>query len=86
VQNKVLEAMSMEKAIVTTAPAVQGITLPQDPPLAVTDDPDRFAAHVTTLLQDAPGRRTMGRAARQHIKEHFNWDRNMKQLVSGTGQ
>jgi glycosyltransferase involved in cell wall biosynthesis len=86
VQNKVLEAMSMEKAIVTTSPAVQGITLPQDPPLAVTDDPDRFAAHVTALLQDAPRRRKMGRAARQHIKEHFNWDRNMKALVSETGQ
>ena len=86
VQNKVLEAMSMEKAIVTTSPAVQGISLPHDPPLAVTDDPDRFAAHVTALLQDAPRRRAMGRAARQHIKEHFNWDRNMKALVSGAGQ
>lgn len=83
VQNKVLEAMSMEKAIVTTPAAVQGIVLPQDPPLAITNDPDRFASHVITLLQNTLRRRTMGRAARQHIIEHFNWDRNMKQLVSG---
>ncbi|MCA1786440.1 MAG: glycosyltransferase, partial [Desulfobacteraceae bacterium] len=48
VQNKVLEAMAMEKAIVTTSPAVQGIALPPEPPLEITDDPARFAAHVTT--------------------------------------
>jgi sugar transferase (PEP-CTERM/EpsH1 system associated) len=81
VQNKVLEAMSMEKAIVTTSPAVQGIEVYDDSLLKIEDDPDRFADRVINLLQDELLRKEMGQAARHHIKERFNWDHNMKDFL-----
>jgi sugar transferase (PEP-CTERM/EpsH1 system associated) len=81
VQNKVLEAMSMEKAVVTTSPAVQGIAVYDDTLLKIEDDPARFAAQVIHLLQDEPLRKKLGRVARRHIIENFNWDHNMKGLI-----
>ncbi len=81
VQNKVLEAMSMAKAIVTTSPAVQGISVYDDSLLKIEDDPDRFAAQVIHLIQNEPERKKMGQAARHHIKENFNWGHNMKSFL-----
>ena len=81
VQNKVLEAMSMAKAIVMTSPAVQGIGVYDDSLLKIEDDPDRFADRVINLLQDELLRKEMGQAARHHIKKCFNWDTNMKGLL-----
>jgi sugar transferase (PEP-CTERM/EpsH1 system associated) len=82
VQNKVLEAMAMEKAIVTTSPAVQGISVSDDSLLKIEDAPDRFAAQVIALLQDAPLRKKMGQAARHHIIENFNWDTNIRSFLT----
>ncbi|OGR12271.1 MAG: hypothetical protein A2097_00800 [Desulfobacula sp. GWF2_41_7] len=82
VQNKVLEAMSMAKAIVTTSPAVQGIEVYDDALLKIEDDPDRFAAQVIQLLQDEPLGTKMGRDARHHIIENFNWDHNMESFLN----
>jgi sugar transferase (PEP-CTERM/EpsH1 system associated) len=82
VQNKVLEAMSMSKAVVTTSPAVQGIEVYDDALLKIENDPDRFAAQVIHLLQDEPLRKKMGQAARRHIIENFNWDTNIGSFLT----
>lgn len=82
VQNKVLEAMSMGKAIVSTSPAVQGIDVHDDALLKIEDDPNRFADQVIALLGNDSLRHKMGQAARQHIRANFNWDINMKNLVA----
>ena len=81
VQNKVLEAMSMAKAIVTTSPAVQGIEVYDGALLKIEDDSDSFAAQVICLLQDELLRKKMGQAARHHMIENFNWDHNMERFL-----
>jgi len=78
VQNKVLEAMSMGKAIVTTSQAVQGIEVYDDSLLKIENDSNEYAARVIDLLQNNSLRQKMGRAARDYIKEKFNWDTHMK--------
>ncbi|MGD9826194.1 TIGR03087 family PEP-CTERM/XrtA system glycosyltransferase [Desulfobacter sp.] len=80
VQNKVLEAMSMGKAIVSTSPAVQGIGAFDKPFISVEDDPKKFAACVINHLQDEPGRNEAGRKARKYIQTHYNWDGNIERL------
>lgn len=83
VQNKVLEAMSMSKAIVTTSQAVQGIGISDKPFLSIVDDPDQFASKIIELLQDQTRRENEGKTARNYIKNHFNWDINMRLLKLG---
>lgn len=80
VQNKVLEAMSMAKAVVTTAPAIQGIGVCDKPFLCVKDDPNQFASKVIELLQDQQQREKIGEEARHYIKKHFNWNTSMDRL------
>jgi len=80
VQNKVLEAMSMGRAIVSTSPAVQGIGALNKPFISIEDDPKKFAACVVNHLQNKPGRDEAGRKARKHIQTHYNWDANMEHL------
>lgn len=81
VQNKVLEAMSMARPVVATPPAVQGISVSDPSLVSIAADPDRFAARVVDLLQDEPLRHAMGRAARNHIKQRFNWHTNLAALA-----
>lgn len=80
VQNKVLEAMSMGKAVVTTFAAIQGITAVPGEHLLVADNPDDFADTVSILLKDKDLRTQLGTSARQFVKSHYNWQTNMKRF------
>jgi sugar transferase (PEP-CTERM/EpsH1 system associated) len=80
IQNKVLEAMSMEKAAITTSQAIQGITAVDGEHLAVADEPKDFAQAVVTLHKDTNRRRTLEKNARRFVKTNYNWQTNMKKL------
>lgn len=82
VQNKVLEAMAMGKAVVTTSMAIQGIHPRPEECLMVADAAQEFAASVTQLLGDADLRNELGRKARDFIERHYQWDACMKDLES----
>ena len=83
VQNKVLEAMSMAKATISTTPAVQGIGLVNNTFVSIEDEASQFAARVIELLREYRKREGAGRASREYIKKHFNWDTNMSLLRLG---
>ncbi len=80
VQNKVLEAMAMARAIVSTSAAVQGIGAFDKPFISIEDDPKKFAACVVNHLRDESGRNETGRKARKYIQTHYSWDANMERL------
>ena len=80
IQNKVLEAMSMEKAVITTSQAIQGITAVNGEHLVVADEPKEFAQSVVTLLKDKDRRFTLGKNARRFVKTNYNWQTNMEKL------
>jgi sugar transferase (PEP-CTERM/EpsH1 system associated) len=70
---KVLEAMGMGKAIVSTALGCEGFDLVPDQELVVADDPAEFAVAVVDLLRDAERRERLGRAARRFAGSRYDW-------------
>ena len=48
--------------------------------LLVERDPDKFAAAVLSLLSNAPLADEYGRLGRQHVLDHWTWDRAVTTL------
>jgi glycosyltransferase involved in cell wall biosynthesis len=80
IQNKVLEAMSMEKSVVTTNTAIQGISALNGEHLIVANTPEDFSKAILTLLNDEDRRRKLGIKAREFVKANYNWQRNITKL------
>jgi sugar transferase (PEP-CTERM/EpsH1 system associated) len=70
---KVLEAMAMGKAIVSTALGCEGFDLVPDQELVVADAPPGFAAAVLALLRDPERRARLGRAGRRFAGSRYDW-------------
>jgi hypothetical protein len=86
IQNKVLEAMSMGKAVVTTSTAVQSIKAISGVHLLLEDNFDKFAEAVSMLLENHTLRNYLGTNARQFVKSNYNWQGNMKKFDELMGQ
>jgi glycosyltransferase involved in cell wall biosynthesis len=70
---KVLEALAVGKAVVTTPKGVDGLDLGAgDPPAVVAETTEGFAQAVVKLLADADLRRSLGARAREFAAEHFS--------------
>ena len=80
IQNKVLEAMAMEKPVVCTSAAFSGIKAEPGKHLLVEDREDAFAESVMTLLRNREYAQTLGRAARTMMKSEYAWDTCLKKL------
>jgi sugar transferase (PEP-CTERM/EpsH1 system associated) len=78
---KVLDAMAMGKAMVSTSIGCEGLAVRSGAHLLVADTPDAFAASTVSLLRDADRRRALGRAARQLVEEHYAWTVVGRQLL-----
>jgi sugar transferase (PEP-CTERM/EpsH1 system associated) len=70
---KVLEAMAMGKAIVSTTLGCEGFELEPNQELSIADTPDEFAAAVLALLQDPDGRERMGHTAHRYARSLYDW-------------
>lgn len=70
---KVLEAMAMGKAIVSTTLGCEGIPALPEREVVLADRPADVAAQVLALLQNPSRREELGRAARAFVEQHFNW-------------
>lgn len=77
---KVVEAMSMSSAVVSTTLGAEGIDVVSGQHLELADTPGSFARSVVALLEDADRRSSMGEAARQLIEERYSWTRSAKAL------
>jgi sugar transferase (PEP-CTERM/EpsH1 system associated) len=80
IQNKVLEAMSMGKAVVTTPQAYEGVRAKAGDDIVVAADPAAFAAAVVSLLGDAARAGRIGRSARLCVESNYSWARNLATL------
>src|SRR5689334_6223817 len=70
---KVLQAMAMAKAIVTTPRGADGIVCDGgEPPLAVADSAASVAARIVELLADPARRRALGARARRTAEAHHS--------------
>ncbi|MBS1252982.1 MAG: D-inositol-3-phosphate glycosyltransferase [Anaerolineales bacterium] len=71
---KVLQAMAMGKAIVSTTLGAEGIAGRSGEHLALADTPEDFAIAVLSLLAD-PGRRAaLGARARRLVEREYTWE------------
>ncbi|MDH3645290.1 MAG: TIGR03087 family PEP-CTERM/XrtA system glycosyltransferase [Gammaproteobacteria bacterium] len=66
-QNKVLEAMAMDKPVVATSAAMRGIDY-RGPGIGIADTPEQFADLVLRQLTA-----TVVLANRDHVVDHFSW-------------
>lgn len=78
---KVLEAMALGKAIVSTRKGVEGIDLSDGENVLLADTAEAFAAAVERLLDDPDLRRRLGQAARRAAVEQFDWDTAGRRLL-----
>ena len=70
---KVLQAMAMGKAIVTTPRGADGIVCDDGaPPLAIAESAESVAARIVELLADPTQRRTLGARARATAEAHHS--------------
>ncbi len=70
---KVLEAMAMGRAVVSTTLGCEGIHATPGRDVVLVDRADDFAAQVLALLKDDAQRRQLGGAARAFVERHFGW-------------
>ncbi|TMM45259.1 TIGR03087 family PEP-CTERM/XrtA system glycosyltransferase [Colwellia ponticola] len=78
IQNKVLEAMALNKAIVVTTMAMEGINAQPSDGVVITDDKQTYAQACLALLNAQP--KTL--ANRQWILEHFTWQQTLQPLMN----
>ena len=77
IQNKILEAMAMGKAVVCTPEAFEGIRAQDGRDLVVADGEEAFATATIRLLEDTEAARQIGRAARLCVEAFYSWERNL---------
>ena len=78
VQNKVLEAMAMGRAVIASPGALEGLTLRPDRDVLVADAPADWERQVARLWDDPAQRDTLGRAARLHVEREHQWETTLQ--------
>ena len=78
IQNKVLEAMAMEKYVVATTAAMEGIAYQQELAVTVADSIELIAREIIVQLQ----KNESAHQNRDFVQKMFSWEHNVKQLLS----
>ena len=76
IQNKVLEAMAMDKAMVCTAMAMEGINAPESEATVIADQPEQFIAACSRLLLHPK----VHSHNREWVLQNFTWPQTLKSL------
>jgi glycosyltransferase involved in cell wall biosynthesis len=74
IKNKILEALAMERAVVATPLAVEGIGATPGEHLVVANGARQLADAVLRLLADPDERRRLGGAGRRLVTDRYTWD------------
>jgi glycosyltransferase involved in cell wall biosynthesis len=71
---KVLQAMALGKAVVTTPLGAEGLAVACcQLPLAIAKNAEEIASTTATLLAADEARHALGRRARAYVAEHYSW-------------
>ena len=70
---KVLEALAMERAVVSTTSGCAGLGLEHGKTVWIADDPAEMAKGIKLLLDNQDLRQAIAQAGRQHARKHFDW-------------
>jgi glycosyltransferase involved in cell wall biosynthesis len=70
---KIVEALSKQKAVVSTRLGAEGIEVTHEKDVLLADEPDDFAAAVERVLADAELRKRLGAEARELAVRRYSW-------------
>jgi len=70
---KILDAMAMGKAIVSTSIGCEGIDVTDGKDIIIADHPEEIARRTVELLKDRSTRERIGQQARETAVEHYSW-------------
>jgi sugar transferase (PEP-CTERM/EpsH1 system associated) len=81
VQNKVLEAMAMGKAVVAAPASLAALNTTPGTHLLAAERPQEWISAVCGLLSDPEKRRQLGLAARQYVERNHHWEHCLQPLL-----
>jgi glycosyltransferase involved in cell wall biosynthesis len=81
IQNKVLEAAAMSKAIVASPQALVGLEFEHGTHALCAAEPQQWASALDALLSSAEQRRRLGRNARRLVEERYRWEARLAPLA-----
>jgi len=84
IQNKVLEAMSMAKAVIVSPQALEGIDAAPGSEVLLAPDAAAFVAHIAAQL--AQPDETLGQAARRRVEQSYSWESSLQRMDQLLGQ
>ena len=70
---KILDALAMGKAIVSTSMACEGIDVTAGKNVLFADSPSEFVTQIQRLRNDIELRQSLGREARRFVTDHYSW-------------
>ncbi len=81
VQNKVLEALAMARAVVASPTCLGGLGTRPGRELLAASTPDEWADSVLALFDDPERRQQLGAAGRAFVEEHHDWGKCLEPLA-----
>jgi sugar transferase (PEP-CTERM/EpsH1 system associated) len=78
IQNKVLEAMAMAKAVVVSPQALEGIDAKTDHELILANDAAAFISRIAAQLSQPD--ETLGQAARRRVEQAYSWNSSLQRV------
>ncbi len=72
-KHRIFQALAMEKAIVATTVAAEGMALEDSVNAMIADDSETFADRTVELLNDPEKRRELGVNGARLVREHHGW-------------
>jgi glycosyltransferase involved in cell wall biosynthesis len=80
-QNKLLEAMAMEKPCVTSVLANKALMATHRENILVGETPDDYAKLITELMGNPDLCRRLGENGRKYVQENFSWESSTNELA-----
>lgn len=79
---KILEALAMGKAVVSTSVGAEGLSLQNREEIVIADEPTAFAEEVVHLLTIPSLRKEIGENGRKRVEQDYDW-RNIGEKLVG---
>jgi glycosyltransferase involved in cell wall biosynthesis len=81
IQNKVLEAMAMVTPVITTPQATSALQVQANQDVMIAETPQTMAKTAIAMLADEALREGIGRAGREYVETHHDWNAVAKKLA-----
>jgi polysaccharide biosynthesis protein PslH len=85
VQNKVLEALAMSRAVVASPASLEGLATRPGVHLLAASEPEQWVDSVLQLFANPERCRELGAAGRRYVEEYHQWDRCLEPFAALLG-